>query len=89
MKSKLINQVEVLEVTKGDIFQYVKASGCYERGNLLVVQGVDPSGDAVFVSRPDSSGAYGSLCFLSQQLSSGVLRYAGTIAQPDILSLEY
>lgn len=89
MKSTTVTKTKVQEVSVGDIFQFVKDSGCYKRGNLLVVKvGSNTKLRGVeFIPKPTSCAAYASLSYLSDEISAGTLRYAGTVSYPDILIL--
>lgn len=90
MKAKTITKTIITSIDRGDIFQVLRDCGCYPKGYLLVISasGSVSNREALeFVPPKNSSGAYGDFEFIASAIDAGEVRYAGTIANPDIFSL--
>jgi len=90
MKAKTITKTVITSIDRGDIFQVIRDCGCYQKGHLLVVIETGNSASSeflVFAPPKNSSGAFGDFTFIESAIDAGEMRYAGTIANPDIISL--
>lgn len=91
MRAKTITKTIITSIDRGDIFQVIRDCGCYPKGYLLVVveSGSHPVNREYlqFVPPKNSSGAYGDFEFIASAIDAGEMRYAGTITNPDIISL--
>lgn len=90
MKAKTITKTVITSIDRGDIFQVIRDCGCYPKGYLLVVTITGSymnSEHLEFVPQKNSSGAFGDFAFIASAIDAGEMRYAGTIENPDIISL--
>lgn len=85
--------VTIESVDTGDIFQWIKDKNSNKAGQLMVVARIESNRhfalDVEFVAPEGCTGCYGSLKWLSQEMTDGNIRYAGTIKNPDVLSIDH
>lgn len=75
-----VETITVTSVDVGDVFQFLKESGCRKVGELLVVmKGITNSRDIEFVHASNLGGNYGSLEWLSEEINAGNLQYLGKV----------
>ncbi|AXY81834.1 hypothetical protein HOU14_gp09 [Dickeya phage Luksen] len=90
MKAKTITKTIITSIDRGDIFQVIRDCGCYPKGHLLIVIESGSSTNREFIEfapPKNSSGAYGDFDFIASAIDASEMRYAGTIDNPDIISL--